>query len=304
MSHINQSSDLYITQRNISKILFLFGCSVSIYNPIVGYLFRDKNFYEVITNFHVYIPILFTLLFFGTRNINHGIIRGLHVLVLIIISFISTLDNYDSFFGIGFLILAVILSFRYGFLNHYPRIILLGIGVFYAGLVELSVFLKSRNSFGVGFSVDLFLIVFLSLIYIIYKNDIEKIKTKRYDLERSLSSLITERSKLEAELAKKTAEIAAFEKKIEEAYQKDSSNFDDLRGIYSLTKKELELLIIIYETGKSNLEIAENLHITVGTVKQHLNRAYSKLNVRSRTQVQAMLREFQVTGKLPVKISE
>ncbi len=40
----------------------------------------------------------------------------------------------------------------------------------------------------------------------------------------------------------------------------------------------------------SNREVAEQLVVTVGTVKWHLNNIYSKLGVRSRTQAIARAR--------------
>ncbi|MCG8453127.1 MAG: LuxR C-terminal-related transcriptional regulator [Spirochaetales bacterium] len=291
--------EIFKTQRRISDLQILFGCTVILSKIVTLGIIRHYSIFQFFTNFSFNLSIFVTFMIFVTRKINHNINRLLQISLILLISFFATLDSYNSFYGLGFFILAVIISFKFGFLNQYPKTILFVAGILFAALVEYSVWRNKIGNIGVSFSVDLFLAVFLSLIYIIYKNDIEKIEKKKNNLEKSLSGLITERVQLEAELAKKTAELTAFEKKIEEAYQKDSGNFDDLRGIYNLTKKELELLIIIYETGKSNIEIAEDLHITVGTVKQHLNRAYSKLNVRSRTQVQAMMREFQSTGILP-----
>lgn len=51
-----------------------------------------------------------------------------------------------------------------------------------------------------------------------------------------------------------------------------------------LTKKELEILACIQE-GKSNKEIASALFIEVSTVKSHINKIYSKLEVSSRSEL-------------------
>ena len=51
-----------------------------------------------------------------------------------------------------------------------------------------------------------------------------------------------------------------------------------------LTKKELEILACIQE-GKSNKEIANALFIEVSTVKSHINKIYSKLEVSSRSEL-------------------
>lgn len=50
-----------------------------------------------------------------------------------------------------------------------------------------------------------------------------------------------------------------------------------------LTSKEKEILTLVAE-GKSNLEISQQLYITVGTVKWHMNHILSKLGVKNRTQ--------------------
>jgi len=53
--------------------------------------------------------------------------------------------------------------------------------------------------------------------------------------------------------------------------------------IESLSERELEVLRLIC-TGSSNQEIADNLFITLNTVKRHANNLYSKLGVKSRAQ--------------------
>jgi len=58
-----------------------------------------------------------------------------------------------------------------------------------------------------------------------------------------------------------------------------------------LSEREFEILQLI-ATGKSNRQLAEELVVTVGTVKWHLNNIYSKLGVRSRTQAVARAREL------------
>ncbi|MBN3927412.1 response regulator transcription factor [Nostoc sp. NMS4] len=50
-----------------------------------------------------------------------------------------------------------------------------------------------------------------------------------------------------------------------------------------LTEKEFYILEMITH-GKSNLAIAQELHIAVGTVKTHVRHIFSKLNVRKRAQ--------------------
>jgi DNA-binding NarL/FixJ family response regulator len=49
------------------------------------------------------------------------------------------------------------------------------------------------------------------------------------------------------------------------------------------TGRELEILRLLGQ-GKSNKEIAQTLYITEGTVKNHITKILSLLNVRDRTQ--------------------
>jgi DNA-binding NarL/FixJ family response regulator len=68
------------------------------------------------------------------------------------------------------------------------------------------------------------------------------------------------------------------------------SDHDDAGGapdqsalVEPLTERELEILQVL-AAGASNREIAAQLHITEGTVKNHVTNILSKLNARDRTQ--------------------
>lgn len=63
----------------------------------------------------------------------------------------------------------------------------------------------------------------------------------------------------------------------------------DTFGTYGLTPQETQVLILLHR-GDTNQSIADELGLTVGTVKVYLNRIYSKLGVSSR--VQAVLKTF------------
>ena len=66
-----------------------------------------------------------------------------------------------------------------------------------------------------------------------------------------------------------------------EVIERKSSNAQNL--VEPLSKRELEVLRLIC-TGKSNQEIAEDLFISLDTVKRHTNNLYGKLNVKRRAQ--------------------
>jgi LuxR family maltose regulon positive regulatory protein len=60
-----------------------------------------------------------------------------------------------------------------------------------------------------------------------------------------------------------------------------------------LSKRELEVMQLI-ASGATNAEIAQDLYIAVGTVKNHVKNIYSKLNVHSRAQAIAKSRELDL----------
>ena len=60
-----------------------------------------------------------------------------------------------------------------------------------------------------------------------------------------------------------------------------------------LTERELEVLHLI-AAGASNREIAEQLVVSIGTVKKHLNNIFLKLDVRSRTQAILTARRYNL----------
>jgi LuxR family maltose regulon positive regulatory protein len=60
-----------------------------------------------------------------------------------------------------------------------------------------------------------------------------------------------------------------------------------------LSGREHEILQLV-AAGKSNRRIAQELYVSVGTVKTHLNNLYRKLGVRSRTQAIARAKELKL----------
>jgi DNA-binding NarL/FixJ family response regulator len=60
-----------------------------------------------------------------------------------------------------------------------------------------------------------------------------------------------------------------------------------------LTEREFEVLNLMYD-GKTNQQIADNLFIAVNTLKKHINNAYFKLDVNSRSTALARLRACMI----------
>ena len=60
-----------------------------------------------------------------------------------------------------------------------------------------------------------------------------------------------------------------------------------------LTTREVEVLTLI-KGGCSNQDIAEQLVISIPTVKRHISNIYTKLGVKSRTQAVAFGKELKI----------
>ena len=60
-----------------------------------------------------------------------------------------------------------------------------------------------------------------------------------------------------------------------------------------LSERELEVLRLV-AAGLSNQEIADQLFLTVGTIKRHLYNIYSKLGAKSRTDALTRAREYRL----------
>lgn len=71
-----------------------------------------------------------------------------------------------------------------------------------------------------------------------------------------------------------------FEYKIEKSPNNNQSEYDKT-SLDGLSNSELNILKMVSE-GKTNKEIADNLFISVHTVKKHISNIFKKLNIKSR----------------------
>ena len=75
-------------------------------------------------------------------------------------------------------------------------------------------------------------------------------------------------------------------------YENRSSRHNPIQEI-SLSKREMEVLQLI-ALGKSNLEIAEELYISIHTVKSHVSNLFQKLDVKRRTQAIRKAQQYSI----------
>ena len=67
----------------------------------------------------------------------------------------------------------------------------------------------------------------------------------------------------------------------QDAIARELTNRDNRDGHRSLSPREIEILKLIAD-GKSTSEVAEQLYLSVATIKTHLHRTYTKLEVNDR----------------------
>ncbi|MHC4399723.1 MAG: response regulator transcription factor [Planctomycetota bacterium] len=89
------------------------------------------------------------------------------------------------------------------------------------------------------------------------------------------------RGALRGELACSAERISALIARLQEL-ARYKSRLEDL-DTSSLTRRELQVLRLVDE-GRSNKQIAAELHLSLHTVKNHVHRILEKLNVRNRRQ--------------------
>ncbi|MCJ8159139.1 response regulator transcription factor [Sphingomonas sp. LaA6.9] len=81
---------------------------------------------------------------------------------------------------------------------------------------------------------------------------------------------------------------------VERAFSRQASSAHRGRSLNDmLTTRERELVALVCE-GQSNNEIAEALGLSAGTVRIHLHNIYTKLNIRNRTALTALVLNEQI----------
>ncbi|GGB80023.1 helix-turn-helix transcriptional regulator [Flavobacterium suaedae] len=94
-------------------------------------------------------------------------------------------------------------------------------------------------------------------------------------------------------IAKPKKEVVVVEKKIYIPQKKDFVRNETALQELNLSPRELEVLELMAK-GYSNAEIAENLFLSLNTVKTHSSKLYEKLEVKRRTQAVEKARKLNI----------
>ncbi|OGT70279.1 MAG: hypothetical protein A3H44_01180 [Gammaproteobacteria bacterium RIFCSPLOWO2_02_FULL_57_10] len=92
-----------------------------------------------------------------------------------------------------------------------------------------------------------------------------------------------------------TAMVVLYTYQATDELMQPQLSLDDFLNKYGISKREADILRGIY-AGKTNQEIANQLFISLQTVKDHSSRIYQKTFVKNRAQLTTLVRESQGRG--------
>ncbi|EOZ97125.1 Response regulator LiaR [Indibacter alkaliphilus LW1] len=98
---------------------------------------------------------------------------------------------------------------------------------------------------------------------------------------------------LATQLTKPKVEQVIVEKEVYVPLSEDFAINQSALEALNLTKREFEILQLI-SSGHSNAEIADNLFLSLSTVKTHLSNLYVKMDVKRRTQAVDRAKKLQI----------
>lgn len=84
--------------------------------------------------------------------------------------------------------------------------------------------------------------------------------------------------------------------------EKEDVQFQQFCRYYGFTQREQEICTLLLE-HKSNQQIADEIFLSLGTVKTHIHNIFIKLNVKKRNQVIEAYEAFNKSGKINTEIS-
>jgi len=264
-SGLDGSAYIFFAQEHLDAFFTFFHFLIQVFGLLFASKFLQLNRFSpklnLLGRLTLIFPFIFYVLFLITKNFLFQAIADL--LGLIILSF---------YWFLGIIIIRKEIYARF-FVVGYSMILIMGL--FY--LVPLD--------FGIDlFSVSFVLLKFAALFEMMVLTyaitfRVKKLKNKNDFFKNEIKKQVNELYKLKKELkfTNTNAQNISITDKI-----------NSLRELYNLTDREVEVLLQIIK-GHSNKQIAEDLFISISTVKYHTRNLYEKLNVKKRTEVSAKL---------------
>lgn len=272
--------------------LFLLSISFcfSTYDGMIYLIMSEENAFYINGIFH------FSVAFFGVFFANHFL----------------DLKNFNpkSYIIRNILLALSAVSFLLFYVTEKSIFISLGdtfglITVFYYWLLGVAIFKK--HEFAKFFVLGYSLILFFGILFVIPLNwkinmpfvSLNTMKFGSIFEMLILSYAITYRTKtLQNENDKYKSEIKKHLKKNEiinlNSIEKFEIEKENLLKNFNLSERELDVLLLIAK-GLTNKKIAEDLYISLNTVKYHIRNIYEKLNIKSKNEVLEIFSETKTT---------
>ena len=267
---------IYKVQKKFSYAFSATGFFVSLINFVTS--LSRMGIKEAFSQHSVIIVIVLSGIVFISGLLNSNIFRTFQVVIVLLAAILSILDEHDSIYGLGLLLIATFMSFKYGFFKNYLRIKgTVGILLTFA-LVEYSAQVnRVDDKWMVGIDSIAYLSLFIFVTYIIYSDEIKAYILKTQSSRERLKKIYNQKEILAKKMSLLDAQVQALTAPIDL----------DSYGITEPEKKTIETLIMYRET---EAELAKRLGISFHTVKSHFRHIRDKLGVDRREEIIDMCR--------------
>jgi len=258
------------------------GIAVIISNFIIGFYIYNYSINNLLFKYGLLLTVFLTIpfiLFYFAKKANL-FIQITHVIILLFASTFAIFDTYENIYGSAFWIIFYLLSYKYGFFRKYTLLKSIIAFIYLFFIIELSAHFDNKPFSGVG--IIIFLMFFMTLLYFIYKAEIDRVLFSERKLETNIVNLILEKDQLQNKIESEQVKLEILEKEIA-LYESDQKpfNLDQCR----LTPTELKIVKILTVNRATNREISEEMGIKESTVKQHFYRIFNKMGVDERYQI-------------------
>ncbi len=236
--------DTNVLQKRIGLLFFIIGLPISIINFVTLLFAYDIELINVFfyPNFlYVFSGSLVALLsYFFINNL-------FKILQLIFITFnavIAILDTHFSIYGPGLLIIAVILAYKYGFLQNKLKVKLAVILAATLALIEYSARRSMPNSWITGLDAVLYIILFLTIMYFAFEKEIEQFQRRHQSLEKNYTETKIKNSELEQTVARHMDELERKNRALEKAL---GENKVLLQEVHHRVKNNLATMVGLFD---------------------------------------------------------
>jgi two-component sensor histidine kinase len=197
------------------------------------------------------------------------------------------LDVYYNIYGIGLIVIAVILAYKYGFLQKHLKIKLAVILAATLALIEFSARRSMPSSWITGLDAVLYIILFLTIMYFAFEKEIERFRRRHESLEKEYTETQNKNTVLEKVVADHTVELQHKNEALEQALQENKVL---LQEVHHRVKNNLATMVGLFdmqlanlsdETAKRALTQAKDRIMAMASVHEqmYLTKSYTALDM-------------------------